>query len=273
MIVNVAHPEPAPDGGTQLIRQWDPIGAVEGDVVLVHGLGEHSGRYGRTGSLLAEAGFRVRGFDLLGFGASSGGRGDVTRWTLFLDQVEGHLTAARTPGRNLTLLGHSLGGLIALDYALSERHQPDLLILSAPAVAGGKAWQRSLVPILARTFPTLSLTTRIKGDQLSRDPAVGEAYFADPQVLTKATTRLGAAIFSAQDRAVAAMNRLSIPTLVLHGGLDTLVPTESSASLASIPSVERRVFPDLRHEIFNEPEGPEVVAEMVDWIRSRSDGA
>lgn len=197
----------------------------------------------------------------------------MARWTLFLDQVEGHLTTARAPGRKLTLLGHSLGGLIALDYALSERHQPDLLILSAPAIAGGKAWQRSLASVLARTFPTLSLTTRIRGDQLSRDPAVGEAYFADPQVLTKATTRLGAAIFSAQDRAVAAMNRLSIPTLVIHGGVDTLVPTESSAILASIPSVERRVFPDLRHETFNEPEGPEVVADVADWIRLRSDAA
>lgn len=270
MIVSVAHPEPAPDGGAQLIREWDPNDTGKGDVVLVHGLGEHSGRYARTGSLLAEAGYRVRGFDLLGFGASSGGRGDVAPWSLYLDQVEQSLAAIRVPGRPLILLGHSMGGLIALDYAVSERPQPDLLILSAPAIGGGKAWQRSVAPILGRMFPTLSLPTAIKGDQLSRDPAVGEAYFADPEVLTKATVRLGASIFSAQDRATGAMKRLSVPTLVIHGGVDTVIPTESSVLLASLPGVERRVFPNLRHETFNEPEGPEVISEVVEWIKAHA---
>ncbi len=75
MIVSVAHPEPTPDGGAQLVRDWDPTGTIKADIVLIHGLGEHSGRYARTGSLLAEAGYRVRGFDLLGCGASSGERG------------------------------------------------------------------------------------------------------------------------------------------------------------------------------------------------------
>lgn len=268
MIVNVAHPEPSPDGGAQLVREWDPVGTVRGDIVLVHGIGEHSGRYARPGSLLAEGGYRVRGYDLLGFGASSGGRGDIAKWSLFLDQVEGHIKAARTPGRPLVLMGHSMGGLIALDYALSERPRPDLLVLSAPAIGGGKPWQKSLAPFLGRTFPTLSLPTRVRGDQLSRDPAVGEAYFADPQVLTKATMRLGAGLFSAQDRVVAALGSLTVPTLVIHGGIDTLVPTESSAMLASLPTVERRVFGDLRHETFNEPEGPSVIAEVIDWIDS-----
>lgn len=268
MIVNVAHPEPSPDGGAQLVREWDPVDVVKGDVVLVHGMGEHSGRYARIGSLLAEAGYRVRGFDLLGCGASSGGRGDIARWTLFLDQVEGHVKAARNPGRPLILMGFSMGGLIALEYALSERPQPDLLVLSAPGISGGKPWQRSLARFLGRTFPTLSLPTGIKGNHLSRDPAVGEAYFADPQVRTRQTTRMGAAFFAAQDRVRAALNRLTLPTLVIHGGSDALVPTESSAVLESLPTVERRVFRDLRHETCNEPEGPEVVAEIIDWIDS-----
>lgn len=270
MIVSVAHPEPAPDGGTQLIRQWDPNEAAKGDVVLVHGLGEHSGRYARTGSLLAGAGYRVRSFDLLGFGASSGGRGDIAPWSLYLDQVEQSLAAVRVPGRPLVLLGHSMGGLITLDYALSERPQPDLLILSAPAVGGGKAWQRSIAPVVGRMFPTLSFPNAIKGDQLSRDPAVGEAYFADPQVLTRTTARLGASVFSAQERATRVLERLSIPTLVIHGGVDTVVPTDSSVLLASRPGVERRVFPNLRHETFNEPEGPEVISEVVEWIKAHT---
>ena len=270
MIVSVAHPEPSPDGGAQLIRHWDPPGLIKADIVLVHGLGEHSGRYARTGSLLAEAGYRVRSFDLLGFGASSGERADITHWSIFLDQVESNLKAMRTEDRPLVLMGHSMGGLIALDYALAERPPPDLLILSAPALGGGKRWQRSLAPHLARLFPTLLLPSRITGDQLSRDPRVGEAYFADPLVLTKASVRLGASLFACQDRLGGALDSLTIPTLVIHGGQDNLVPTPSSKALTSVDGVVRRVFPDLRHETMNEPEGPEVVAELIDWIEANT---
>jgi alpha-beta hydrolase superfamily lysophospholipase len=270
MIVSVAHPEPSPDGGAQLVRDWDPVGEVKADLVLVHGLGEHSGRYARTGSLLAEAGYRVRGFDLVGFGASSGERGDISPWSLFLDQVEGNLDSTRTEGRPLILMGHSMGGLIALDYALAERPHPDLLILSSPLLAGGKAWQISLVPMLARLFPGLRLPVKITGDQLSRDPRVGEVYFQDPLVLTKASVRLGASIFSAQERVLSALEGLVIPTMVIHGGEDHLVPTMCSQALTTVPCVVRRVFPDLRHETLNEPEGPEVVAEIIDWIASKT---
>lgn len=270
MTPSLARPEPAPDGGAQLVREWKPDGPVAGDVVIVHGLGEHSGRYERTGGLLAEAGYRVRSFDLLGFGASSGRRADIERFALYLDQTEGHLDALRTKGRPLVLLGHSMGGLIALEYALAERPQPDLLVLSAPALSGGAAWQRKVAPTLGRMFPTLSVPTAIKGDMLSRDPAVGEAYFGDPLVITKATARLGAGIFAAGDRARAALDKLRVPTLVIHGGSDTLVPTAGSEILAVHPLVERRVFPSLRHELFNEPEGPEVIAEVVAWIQSQA---
>jgi len=267
---SLARPEPAPDGGAQLVREWLPDKTVVGDVVIVHGLGEHSGRYERTGGLLAEAGYRVRSFDLLGFGASSGRRADIERFAMYLDQVEGHLEVVRTKGRPLVLLGHSMGGLIALEYALAERPQPDLLVLSAPGLSGGAAWQRKLAPILGRMFPTLAIPTAIKGDVLSRDPAVGEAYFADPLVITKATVRLGAGIFAAGDRVRAALDRLRVPTLVIHGGSDTLVPTHGSEVLGVHPLVERRVFPSLRHELFNEPEGPEVVAEVIAWIQSNA---
>ncbi|HKX75984.1 MAG TPA: lysophospholipase [Acidimicrobiia bacterium] len=272
MIQSTARPEPAPEGGVQLVREWTPPGQPIGDVVLVHGIGEHSGRYERTGSLLAEGGYRVRGFDLIGFGASSGERGDVHRWSLYLDQIQEHLGAARTPDRPLVLLGHSMGGLLALEYALAERPQPDLLVLSAPGLSGGEAWQRKLAPVLGRALATTRFPTRVKGEMLSKDPAVGEAYFADPLVLTKATARLGAAIFAAGDRVRAHLDRLSIPTLVIHGGDDSLVPTPSSELLAGSTLVERRVFESLRHELLNEPEGPDVVREVLDWIKEKAGG-
>lgn len=266
MIISVARPEPAPDGGAQLVREWDPEGEPRGDLVLVHGIGEHSGRYAQVGSWFTEAGYRVRGFDLIGFGASSGPRGDIARWSLYLDQVEGHLRAMRTEGRPLALMGHSLGGLIAAEYAVSERPQPDLLILSSPALMGGAVWQRAIVPFFGRAFPTLSFPNVIKGSQLSRDPAVGEAYMSDPLNLFKTTARLGANALASQARVVPLLSRISIPTFVIHGGDDTLVPPEASQLLLGLPGMERRLYPDLRHECLNEPEGRQVVVDIVSWL-------
>lgn len=270
MIISVARPEPAPDGGAQLVREWDPASEPKGDVVLVHGIGEHSGRYAQVGSWLTEAGFRVRAFDLLGFGASSGPRGDIARWSLYLDQIEGHLRAMRTDGRPLVLMGHSMGGLIAAEYAVSERPQPDLLVLSSPALRGGAGWQRALAPFLGRAFPTLSLPTAFKGSQLSRDPAVGENYISDPLNLFKVTTRLGANFFASQERVTPLLSRISVPTFVIHGGDDTVIPPEASQLLLGLPRVERRLYPNLRHECLNEPEGREVIGDIVSWLEEHS---
>ncbi|HEX2420020.1 MAG TPA: alpha/beta hydrolase [Acidimicrobiia bacterium] len=270
MIISVARPEPAPDGGAQLVREWDPETEPKGDVVLVHGIGEHSGRYAQVGSWLTEGGYRVRSFDLLGFGASSGPRGDIARWSLYLDQVEGHLRAMRTEGRPLVLMGHSMGGLIAAEYAVSERPQPDLLVLSSPALTGGASWQRTIAPFIGRAFPTLSLPTAVKGSHLSRDPAVGEAYTSDPLNLFKVTTRLGANIFASQDRVIPLLSRISIPTFVIHGDDDPIVPPEASQLLLGLPGVERRLYPDLRHECLNEPEGRQVTTDILSWLDEHS---
>jgi alpha-beta hydrolase superfamily lysophospholipase len=268
-IESIARPVPLSADSFQLVRDWEPVGAFRAGVVLVHGLGEHSGRYARTGSILAEAGFRVRSFDLLGFGASSGRRADCRSWSTFLDQIEGHVEEVRRLGKPLVLLGHSMGGLLALEYALADRPQPDLLVLSAPALEGGESWQRAVAPILAKVLPGLRVPNRIRGDQLSRDPEVGKAYFADPLVFTSSTTRLGAEIFAAFARVRAHLDGLRLPTLVVHGGADTVVPAQGSLPLQRVAGVERRLYPSLRHELFNEPEGPQVLAEVVTWVDSQ----
>jgi alpha-beta hydrolase superfamily lysophospholipase len=166
-------------------------------------------------------------------------------------------------------MGHSLGGNLCLGYVLSGRPEPDLLVLSAPALGGGAAWQKALAPIIARLAPKLEIPNSLKGDQLSRDPAVGEAYFADPLVYTKTTTTLGASLFNEMSVLRAGMAGLGVPTLVLQGGEDTIVPPQSTAPLGELAGVERKLYPELRHEILNEPEGPEVVADIVDWIEAR----
>jgi alpha-beta hydrolase superfamily lysophospholipase len=253
----------------ELVREWVPDSAPEAHIVLVHGIAEHCGRYERTGSLFADAGFFVRSFDLIGFGGSGGPRGDIGDWAQYHDQIERHVEWAIEQGGPVVLMGHSMGGNLALGYVLSARPTPDLLVLSAPALGGGAGWQRAVAGVGARIAPTVAIPNSLKGDQLSRDPAVGEAYFSDPLVYTKATPRLGAAFFEAMDDLNETASGLDVPTLVLHGAADTIVPPQSSAILGDLPNVERRLLPNLRHEILSEPEGPELVQDIIDWIDAR----
>lgn len=266
---SVSRPEPMKGFGIEQVREWVPESAPKAVVVLVHGIAEHSGRYERTGSLLSDAGFLVRSFDLIGFGASGGARGDITDWSLYHDQIERHVSWARDQGVPVVLMGHSMGGNLAAGYVLSGKPAPDLLVLSAPALGGGAGWQRALAGVFSKIAPTVGMPNSLKGEQLSRDPAVGEAYFADPLVYAKTTPRLGAALFAAMSEVTENASRIDIPTLVLHGGVDTIVPPQSTAILGEVPGVERRLYPGLHHEILNEPEGPELVAEIVTWVSAR----
>jgi acylglycerol lipase len=259
----------ASDGTPLHLRSWPAAGKPWATVLIVHGIGEHSGRYERTGRLMAEAGLDVHAFDLRGHGLSGGRRVYVRRWDDYLEDLEGRLAAVRRPGLPLVFFGHSMGALIALTYVCANRPQPDLLVLSAPPLeAAVPAWQRSLAPILSRVAPTMVLSNPISGDQLASDPAVGVAYFADQLVQPRSTTRLGAELFAAMKRGRDGLDRLHLTTLVIHGGADTLVPTAGSEPLAAVPGVERRVLPNLRHETLNEPQGPEVVAGIVEWLRA-----
>ncbi len=261
-----ARANPHPEFGTELVREWVPTGNTKAHIVLVHGIAEHSGRYERTGQLLADAGYHVRGFDLRGAGGSGGRRWDVEQWSQYHDQVQSHIEWARGRGTPVVLMGHSLGGAISLGYLLDDRPRPDAAVLSAPALSGGLPWQRAVAPVAAKIAPTVSLANPINGEHLSRDPKVAEAYFADPLVVSKSTFRLGAAIFAEMDRLNAELGRLDVPTLVIHGGDDVLVATASSEPLGDVESVDRKVYEGLRHETFNEPEGPQVIADVVEWL-------
>lgn len=263
---------PARDGTPILVRHWADPGAPWASILLVHGIAEHSGRYERVGEQLAAAGLDVSAYDQRGFGGSGGRRAWVERWSRNHDDLEERLTAVRSAagGRPVVLFGHSLGGLIALGYVLAvpPRPLPDVLVLSAPALDSTlPGWKRTLARVLGTVAPTASLKNDFAGGVLSRDPAVDEAYLADPLNQHTTTMRYGAEAFAEQDRVRAALNRLSIPTFVYHGEADRLVPTEASAPLAAIPGVVRRTWPGLRHESHNEPEGPIVIAAVIEWLR------
>ncbi len=255
-------------GGARLRRTWPQPDDAWASVLIIHGLGEHSGRYEHVGNQMAEAGLEVRAFDLPGFGRSGGRRAFVNSFDDYLDAVEEELVPLIESDLPVVLLGHSLGGLIAYRYALSNRPQPDALVLSAPALgANTPKWQQALSPFLAKVAPKLAIPNPIDGEHLSRDPAVAEAYFADPLVITSATTKLGAEMF-------ATMAKCQPPAappmdcLVIHGGNDSLVPPSASAALGDHPTVARMLYPSLRHESFNEPEGPEVITDVITWVKA-----
>ncbi|MFI5225239.1 MAG: alpha/beta hydrolase [Candidatus Limnocylindrales bacterium] len=259
-------------GPDLLVHRWSAVGEPWASVLIVHGLAEHGGRYERTGGLLADAGLAVEAVDLRGAGGSAGRRAHVERFSDYLDDVEWRLAVIReaAAGRPVILLGHSLGGLVCLDYATSRRPLPDLLILSSPAIASTiPSWKKALARTFDSVAPTVRVANGVSGDQLSRDPAVGEAYFGDPLVEVSSTFRLGAESFRVQDRVRRSSGRLSIPTFVTHGEADPIVPVASSEYLAALPGVTRTVYPGLRHETLNEPEGPALVADMLAWLRAQ----
>jgi alpha-beta hydrolase superfamily lysophospholipase len=255
----------AEDGLGLLLRHWE-CPAPKARILLIHGIGEHSGRWEHVGDFFAAEGFDVTGFDLRGHGASGGDRMDVESFEQYLDDVE--LVLDHVPADLPRIIyGHSLGGLIAVSYGVSKREQPDLFVLSAPALAADvPIYLRWAARLLSRAAPGLRLANSIKGEQLSRDPAVGEKYFADPLVQTKATTRLGAALFSQMDWLHDRYGELSRPALVIHGAEDPLVPPQASAPLAVLDKVDRKLFPGLRHETHNEPEQEEVLGFVAAWL-------
>jgi len=261
------------DGTSLLMRHWPVVaGGPWASVLIVHGLAEHSGRYEHVGAQLAGTGIDAHAFDLRGFGGSGGRRAWVERWSQIHDDLEERLLAVRSlaPSRPLVLYGHSLGGLIALGYVLDGRALPDLLVLSAPAIeANLPLIPRLAVGVLKRIAPNMLLKNTFDGEVLSRDPDVGRRYVEDPLNQHRTTARFAAAALAEQGRVSAALDRLSIQTLVVHGGKDTLIPTASSEVCEGLPGVARKVYPELRHEVHNEPEGPAVVGEIVDWIRER----
>jgi alpha-beta hydrolase superfamily lysophospholipase len=261
------------DGLRLLTRAWATSGEPRAAILIVHGLGEHSGRYERVGEWFARAGHAVAAWDHRGFGASEGERGWVDRWSRYHDDTQDRLTALRSehPGLPVVLYGHSMGGLSALGYALdASRPQPDLLVLSAPGVADSlAAWKHLAAPILGRFVPHLRIPNDIAPEQVSRDPAVHARDRADPLIVPASTARFGAEGIAEQARVRAAMHGLAVETLVIASLADPLVPPASSEPLAASPLVTRRTYPGLRHEIHNEPEGEAVYAEVIDWLEER----
>ncbi len=267
-------------GGLRLFwRVWAPdasAGRVPGRVLVAHGYAEHGGRYRGLAERLVDAGLHVVVPDHRGHGRSEGRPVSVRSFDDYVadlrriaEEVE------REDGEAPTLLlGHSMGGLIAILYAF--RHQNELrgLILSAPAVVPPRLLPgtRLLGRLLSRVAPDLGVT-RLPLDRISRDPAVLAAHRADPWVhRRRVRARLGAELLRAMAEAAEGLPRLVLPVLVVQGTADEIVPPSAAQFVHSrVGSADRtlRQYPGLFHEVLNEPERDQVIAEMLDWMRAR----
>ena len=260
------------DGIDLLTRHW-PAADPWASLLIIHGLGEHSGRYEHVGAQLDAAGIDTHAYDHRGNGGSGGRRGDVDRWSRYHDDIQERLATIRAAAAGLPVIlyAHSMGGLIAAGYLLSDRPRPDLTVLSAPGLDSTLAgWKKRIVPIATRVVPTLAIPNGVRPETLSRDPEVGRRLMADPLNTRTSTVRFGAQGLAEQARVRSRAREIGGPTLVLHGLDDGLVPPRTTEVFEGAPGVERRTYPGLRHELHNEPEGPVILDEVVAWLRERA---
>jgi acylglycerol lipase len=261
-----------PDGMELLTRHW-PAADPWASLLIVHGLGEHSGRYEHVGEHFAAAGIDTHAYDQRGNGASGGPKGDIDRWSTFHDDLEERLASVRAAadGRPVVVYAHSMGGLVAAGYLLDDRPRPDLTVLSAPGFDSTLAkWKIALAPVLARFVPDLTLSQGIRSETLSRDPGIGRKVRADSLNTDFNTVRFGGEAIREQARVRARVRAIGGPTLVIHGLDDGLVPPSATEVFEGVPDVERRTYPRLRHELHNEPEGVEVLDDVIAWMRQRA---
>jgi alpha-beta hydrolase superfamily lysophospholipase len=267
----------APDGETLVLNEW-PLScglAERAVVVLVHGIGEHAGRYRHVAERLNDWGFAVRAADHYGHGASSGPRGGLPSVMRLVDDLALVVDDTRRahPGVPLVLLGHSLGGLVAASFVARAVRKVDALVLSSPGLDPGLgAFQKLMIALLSRVAPDLRVGNGLDDAYLSHDPAVVRAYRDDPLCHDRIGARL--ARFLADEGAVvqAAAPQWQVPTLLIYAGDDRLVkPAASHAFAAAAPAsvLSATCFPALYHEIFNERDTTPVFGTLRRWLDER----
>ena len=272
-----------PDGTAAFVREWPlPEGvARRGSILLVHGLGEHSGRYGHVADRLAALGLEVSSWDLRGHGRSEGARGSIPRDDALLEDLRfvfGELDRrGRAAGDDAAplLLGHSLGGTIAAAGTTGGWVTPRALVLSSPALALHVSRFRVAILALARRLiPDRALPNELPVDKLSHERGEVEAYRADELVHDRITPRMYAFLADAGAAVVRDAARLNVPTLLLVAGDDGLVDARGSRALAAASPpgiVIAHFYDDLYHEIFNErePDRTRVLDDLGAWIEQR----
>ena len=257
-------------GDRLFVRRWPSTGPARATVVIAHGYDEHSGRYGHVADHLVQHGFSVLALDHWGHGRSDGEAGYVPAFSVYHDGLDALL--ATIDDRPLILLGHSLGGLIATTYLLTHQDQFAAAVLSGPAIKASdepSAFLKAVSALLSRVTPKLGVVP-LDANAISRDPDVVADYLGDPMVSgRKISARLGAEMMRNMERVQANARQITLPILLMHGEEDQLADPAGSRILATSVGSDTRellLYPDLYHEIFNEPEKARVLTDMTDWL-------
>lgn len=260
------------DGTELFTRHWAPEGDAKAVVCLVHGLGEHSGRYDHVASTYNDAGYAVLALDTRGHGRSPGPRGH-TPFDATMEDVSALLArgAELHPGKPVFLYGHSLGGLIVLTFCL--RNQPRIagVVATSPGLASPLLEQKLKIgaaKVLGSLLPTVTIPTGLDANQISHDPAVVADYLADPLNHDKASLALGRDGALAAEAALAGAGRFSLPLLLIHGTGDQIAFASGTERFAAQVrgDHELKLYEGLAHECHNEPEKAQVLADVVAWL-------
>ncbi len=261
--------------GCQLYAQgWGPAGARRGVVCLVHGLGEHSGRYAHVAAALAAAGYTLVAFDLRGHGRSEGVRGHTPSYAALMDDIDEFLAkaAADFPGSPRFLYGHSLGGSLALNYVLRRRPRLAGVVATSPLLRTAFAppgWKLTAGKLMYKMRPAFLMPNGLDLSGLSHDPAVARAYTADPLCHDRVSAQLALDMLAGGEYALAEAAGFPLPLLLMHGNSDPITSCAASRQFAAALPPERctyREWDGCYHELHNELQQGEVLAAVIAWL-------
>ena len=267
----------APNNASLYYQSWEPETPARAILLLVHGLAEHSGRYRELAEYFITAGFAVFAFDQEGHGKSDGVRGHIDRFSNYTSALETFTDEVReqNPGTPIFLVGHSMGGLISAATLVTRQSRFAGCVLSGAAVKAvdePPRWLLFIGRMLSVLLPKMG-QLQLDASGVSRDPDVVQRYISDPLVYTgKISARCVTELFNAMENLRAAAHKITLPILIMHGGEDSLAATEGSRILHEKISSDDKtliVYDGLYHEIFNEPERHQVMADMKNWLNDR----
>jgi len=263
--------------GLQLFCQgWEPETEPDACICLIHGIGEHSGRYTDFAEYMTGRGFAVLSFDLRGHGRSQGPRGHTPSTEAILQDIDLLFKEAdrRYPLIPRFLYGHSLGGMLVIYYSISRKPQVRGVIATSPALRTPLEDQKlkvALAKTLASIMPATSLPSGLDSNLISRDPEIVRAYQNDPLVHDRASFAMAASSFSAMKWVFERAGEFPVPLLLVHGTEDQLVDPSGSQDFAKLVSGDctLELWEGLYHEPHNEPERLQVLEQISDWIHTK----
>jgi alpha-beta hydrolase superfamily lysophospholipase len=268
---------PTPSGSTIYYQQWIPENRdPRAIIVLVHGFGEYTELYRDVAGFFVSHDYAMFAMDLRGHGRSPGARGFIRAWRDYREDVETliELVGAELPRQPVFLLGNSMGGLIAIEYALQHPEQLTGLVAMSPAIGklGVAKVLLLLSRLLSRIWPSFSLDTGIDSGAMTRDATIAARLDADPMVHGRGTARLGTEVTDTIIRVRARADELLVPVLIQHGEADTITsPADSRWFFEQVGSRDKelKLYPGSYHNLCVDLNWREVLSDVDGWIRGR----